>query len=232
MVIQLNLVRNINTILDILSEEMAGGSGAAPGAAPPAGDSDASDDDEPPPLARSFSPAPGTFSGKHRLLKLRLAPLRTVQHDLELRIGIQAGSDVSDHIVPASPPGSPVEEAPRHTGPVTSTVTAQMKCKVFLKQQHAQWKSLGSAKLRLYREDPTNIKQLVVEADDKHKTVLISTIVLTDGVERVGKTGVAIELSDKGMRTGVVYMLQLRNEKSAGGLFDELLAGSDRANGR
>ena len=77
-----------------------------------------------------------------------------------------------------------------------------------------------------------SIKQLVVEADDKRKTVLISTIVLTDGVERVGKTGVAIELSDKGMRTGVVYMLQLRNEKSAGGLFDELLAGSDRANGR
>ena len=77
-----------------------------------------------------------------------------------------------------------------------------------------------------------SIKQLVVEADDKHKTVLISTIVLTDGVERVGKTGVAIELSDKGVRTGVVYMLQLRNEKSAAGLFNELLAGSDRANGR
>ena len=62
--------------------------------------------------------------------------------------------------------------------------------------------------------------------------MLISTIVLTDGVERVGKTGVAIELSDRGHRTGVVYMLQLRNEKSAGGLFDELLVGSDRANGR
>ena len=131
-----------------------------------------------------------------------------------------------------SPPGSPVEETPRHTGSVTSVVSAQMKCKVFLKQQHAQWKSLGSARLRLYREDPTNIKQLVVEADNKAKTVLISTIVLTDGVERVGKTGVAIELSDKGLRTGVVYMLQLRNEKSAGGLFDELLVGSDRANVR
>ncbi|RPD64966.1 hypothetical protein L227DRAFT_650102 [Lentinus tigrinus ALCF2SS1-6] len=127
-----------------------------------------------------------------------------------------------------SPPGSPVEETPRPTGPVTSVVSAQMKCKVFLKQHHAQWKSLGSARLRLYREDPTNIKQLVVEADNKGKTVLISTIVLTDGVERVGKTGIAIELSDKGLRTGVVYMLQLRNEKSAGGLFDELLVGSDR----
>ena len=54
---------------------------------------------------------------------------------------------------------------------------------------------------------------------------------LTDGVERVGKTGVAIELSDRGHRTGVVYMIQLRNEKSAGGLFDELLAGSDRSVG-
>ncbi|KAI1793944.1 hypothetical protein LXA43DRAFT_884779 [Ganoderma leucocontextum] len=130
-----------------------------------------------------------------------------------------------------SPPGSPVEMR-REVGPVTSTVTAQMKCKVFLKQQHAQWKSLGSARLRLYREDPTYVKQLVVEADDKNKTVLISTIVITDGVERVGKTGVAIQLSDKGVPTGVVYMLQLRNEKSAGGLFNELLFGSDRANGR
>lgn len=126
-----------------------------------------------------------------------------------------------------SPPGSPVL-APQHTGPVTSTISAQMKCKVFLKQQHAQWKSLGAAKLKLYREDPTNIKQLVVESENKAKTMIISTIILTDGVERVGKTGVAVELSNQGARTGVVYMIQLRNESSAGGLFDSLLAGSDR----
>lgn len=128
-----------------------------------------------------------------------------------------------------SPPTSPVQESVPHTGPVTSVISAQMKCKVFLKQQHAQWKSLGSAKLKLYRESPTNVKQLVVEADNKENSILISTIVLTDGVERVAKTGVAIELSNKGMRTGVVYMLQLRNEKSALGLFDSLLAGSDRS---
>lgn len=128
-----------------------------------------------------------------------------------------------------SPPNSPVQETAAPTGPVTSTISAQMKCKVFLQQQHAQWKSLGSAKLKLYRQQPTNVKQLVVEADNKDKSVLISTIVLTDGVERVGKTGVAIELSDKGTRTGIIYMIQLRNESSAGGLFDSLLAGSDRA---
>lgn len=114
-------------------------------------------------------------------------------------------------------------------GPVTSTISAQMKCKVFLKQQHQQWKALGSAKLKLYRQSPTNIKQLVVEAENKDKSVMISTIVMSDGVERVGKTGVAIELSDSGVRTGIVYMIQLRNETSAGGLFDSLLVGSDRA---
>lgn len=128
-----------------------------------------------------------------------------------------------------SPPTSPVEE-PKTSGPVRSTISAQMKCKVFHQQHHAQWKSLGPAKLTLYRQEPTNVKQLVVEADNKEKGILISTIVLTDGVERVGKTGVAIELSDaKGGRTGIIYMIQLRNESSAGGLFDTLLAGSDRS---
>jgi len=117
---------------------------------------------------------------------------------------------------------------PAPTGPVTSSISAQMKCKVFLKQGHAQWKSLGSAKLKLYHQQPTNMKQLVVEADDKNKSVLISTIVLSDGVERVGKTGVAVELSDNGARTGIVYMIQLRNEQATVGLFGSLLEGSDR----
>ncbi|PFH54561.1 hypothetical protein AMATHDRAFT_72337 [Amanita thiersii Skay4041] len=126
-----------------------------------------------------------------------------------------------------SPPGSPLAETNRNLGPVTSTVSTRMKCKVFLQQQHAQWKSLGSAKLTLYVQRPTNIKQLVVESSKR--AVLISTIILTDGVERVGKTGIAIELSDNGARTGIVYMLQLQNEALAVELFNGLLAGSDRS---
>ena len=136
-------------------------------------------------------------------------------------------SAAPEFVTEPSPPPSPTEEIPK--GPVESSVLATMKCKVFLKQHHAQWKSLGTAKLTLYEQRPTMIKQLVVEADSKSRTLLISTIVLTDGVERVGKTGVAIELSDQGSRTGIVYMLQLRNETSAGGLFETLLAGSDRS---
>ncbi|KAI0307719.1 hypothetical protein B0F90DRAFT_1664754 [Multifurca ochricompacta] len=141
---------------------------------------------------------------------------------------LRAPSVIGGSLEEPSPPTSPTMDNRIPTGPVTSTISAQMRCKVFLKQGHAQWKSLGSAKLKLYREQPTNVKQLVVEAEDKNKSVLISTIILTDGVERVGKTGVAVELSDGGSRTGIIYMIQLRNEQAAVGLYEGLLAGSDR----
>ncbi|ODN96427.1 hypothetical protein L198_04141 [Cryptococcus wingfieldii CBS 7118] len=127
-----------------------------------------------------------------------------------------------------TPPPSPEEEEPSTlAGP--ATVSAQMKCKVFIKQSHQQWKSLGPGKLRLYSQAKGNVKQLVVESDSASKQMLVSTIVLTDGVERVAKTGVAVEISNRGKRTGVVYMIQLRNEASAVGLFESLLVGSDRA---
>jgi hypothetical protein len=145
------------------------------------------------------------------------------------QLGSRANSFSESGFQDLSPPTSPIEES-KPLGPVKSTVSEKTKCRVFHQQQHAQWKSLGSAHLTLYRQEPTNVKQLVVEADSKEKTILISTIVLTDGVERVGKTGVAVELSDaKGARTGIIYMIQLRNEKAAGELFNKLLAGSDRS---
>ncbi|SNX84695.1 related to GEF1 protein [Melanopsichium pennsylvanicum] len=135
---------------------------------------------------------------------------------------MKEGRDKSERGTDVSPPSSPVS---KRQGPFRSTVSAQMRCKIFLKQSHAQWKSLGNARLKLYHILPDDVKQLVVENDRK---TLISTIVLTDGVERVGKVGVAVELSDDGNRTGIVYMLQMRSEESAGGLFGQLLEGSDR----
>ena len=156
--------------------------------------------------------------------------LRTSTSSRPVLPSAQLGSRGSSMAEPSfddpSPPGSPTADFKPDLGPVTSSVSAQMKCKVFLQQHHAQWKSLGSAKLILYCQNPTNIKQLVVQSN---KSVLISTIVMIDGVERVGKTGIAIELSDKGARTGIIYMLQLQNGTSAVGLFNSLLAGSDRS---
>ncbi|GAA5947946.1 hypothetical protein JCM3765_007040 [Sporobolomyces pararoseus] len=124
-----------------------------------------------------------------------------------------------------SPPTSPVGTRPAEK----TAIVADMRCKIFLQQHHSVWKSLGTAKLKLYQSMPSNTKQLVVDSDKSKGKTLISTIVLTDGVERVGKTGVAIELSDQGDRTGIIYMLQMKTEQSATGLFDQLLVGSDRA---
>lgn len=102
-----------------------------------------------------------------------------------------------------------------------------MRCRLYLKQGHQQWKALGNARLKLYHLLPEDFKQLVVE-NDKKPAPLISSIILADGVERVGKVGVAVELSDSGARTGIVYMLHLRSEESAVALFEQLLEGSDR----
>lgn len=121
-----------------------------------------------------------------------------------------------------SPPSSP-KQMPN--GPSRSTVAAQMRCRLYLKQSHAQWKSLGNARLKLYHIMPANHKQLVVENDKK---MLVSTIILTDAVERVGKVGVAVEVSDNGIHTGIIYMLQMRSEESAQGLFGELIDGGSR----
>ena len=57
-----------------------------------------------------------------------------------------------------------------------------------MKQQHQQWKDLVVAKLKLPPEP-------------NEKTILI---VLSGGVERVGKTGVAIEVIDQVARRGTV----------------------------
>ena len=117
------------------------------------------------------------------------------------------------------------EIAPAKYEKQSFNLCAQMRCKVFLKQSYAQWRSLGSARLRLYHLMPSKTNQLVVENDKK---VMISSIVLPNAVERVGKTGLAVELSDMGRLTGIVYMLHMRSEESANGLFEQLLTGSSR----
>jgi len=74
-VVQLNLIRSVNSVLDILNQEMAIQTTARAGST---GDVPAMDD---------------RFSEKHKILKLRLAPLRGVQTDLERKLGSGALED-------------------------------------------------------------------------------------------------------------------------------------------
>ena len=75
-VVQLNLIKNVNNIVDVLSQEMA---------AQTTTDVDSIDDVEP---ALDVQ-----FSEKHKILRLRLAPLRGVQSDLERKLGSGALED-------------------------------------------------------------------------------------------------------------------------------------------
>ena len=85
--IQLNLVRSINSILDVLSAEM---SKSSSNPASPPHHSDTSD--SPSPTSLLASPFAFQFSHTHALLKLRLAPLRRVAqleqraHELEAEV--------------------------------------------------------------------------------------------------------------------------------------------------
>lgn len=78
-VIQLNLIRHVVIILDLLSQELNTSTSEESG----------SDSDEPshPSRPSTTSAPPLRFTEKHRLLKLRLAPLRSVQADLQARLG-------------------------------------------------------------------------------------------------------------------------------------------------
>ncbi|KIK66216.1 hypothetical protein GYMLUDRAFT_928059 [Collybiopsis luxurians FD-317 M1] len=94
-VVFLNLVRNVNQILEVLNKEMAAAT------SPPeyVGSSDESSDD----VQSSSSKPRLKFKEKHRLLKLRLGPLRRIQDDLERRFGATALDPQSTPVTTAAP---------------------------------------------------------------------------------------------------------------------------------
>lgn len=94
-VIFLNLIRNVIHVLDVLLREM---SLSDSDRRPPNLEYTSDSDWEPSPLTHVYR-----FTDKHRLLKLRLAPLRRVQTDLEKRLG--PGSQEVYSSIPAVPTG-------------------------------------------------------------------------------------------------------------------------------
>lgn len=158
-------------------------------------------------------------SSMPRLRDAALVPPSQMKHDPDRRHSTEWMQDDDDDAESVALTDEAYKKQSFH-------LCAQMRCKVFLKHSYAQWRSLGSARLRLYHLTPSRANQLVVENDKK---VIISSIVLPIAVERFGKTGLAVELSDQGRLTGIVYMLHMRSEESANGLFQQLLAGSGRS---
>ncbi|KAF9644851.1 G-alpha-domain-containing protein [Thelephora ganbajun] len=89
-VVQLNLIKNVNSILDVLNHEMAIQTTTKVDS-----------------ISNIVPAIDEQFSEKHKILKLRLAPLRGVQTDLERKLGngrAQSASAVSGTITPTESP--------------------------------------------------------------------------------------------------------------------------------
>jgi len=99
-VVQLNLVRNVNDTLDHLAREMS----AVSLPDHDHHDSDYSSDDLEMIDTKSTKDMPPLkFTEKHRLLKLRLGPLRGVQRDLERGLGAASSEVYSTSVTTAAP---------------------------------------------------------------------------------------------------------------------------------
>lgn len=109
-VIQLNLVRSVNAILDVLASEMS--TPARPSSysnpstpRPPVSscfDREDRRDQSPPPTFPRSSVPPLQFTSQHSALKLRLAPLRSVENDLKSFLGDTAFEEASGILTPES----------------------------------------------------------------------------------------------------------------------------------
>lgn len=120
-VIQLNLVRSVNHILTALADELSDPTLRSPTpsfapslSSPTAGPLGAVDGDDADPTSHPTSDRhahPLRFTDTHRMLKLRLAPLRRVEADLQRKLGVAAEelpdmSDPAPAYVPYTPPAA------------------------------------------------------------------------------------------------------------------------------
>lgn len=85
-VVQLNLIRSVNTILAVLTADLTDAS--APRLPTPPASSPL-----PSPVYAGRIPPPLALTDRHRMLRLRLAPLRRVEADLRRQLGLAAEPD-------------------------------------------------------------------------------------------------------------------------------------------
>ncbi|KAH9848956.1 G-alpha-domain-containing protein [Lenzites betulinus] len=143
-VIQLNLVRSVNAILDVLAADMAAAHAAAsPATSPfvrpttaqgharlePPSTASASAGPDAEPVAPASPAAPLQFTSTHALLKLRLAPLRRVEADLKQLLGA-----ATDEFAPDVFSGTPIDDD------VGSALPRRRPTGEFCVRSHQSWR--------------------------------------------------------------------------------------------
>ncbi|CAG8616660.1 8696_t:CDS:1, partial [Racocetra fulgida] len=96
------------------------------------------------------------------------------------------------------------------------TLAMECRCRVFLQNDHGIWTNLGWGNMKLEIESPSQRKKILINSEKQNKK-LVDSVVREDGVERVGRAGVAITLNnvDKTNNRRIIYMMQMKEEATA-----------------
>ncbi|KAF9458709.1 guanine nucleotide binding protein, alpha subunit [Collybia nuda] len=163
-VIQLNLVRNVNLILDHLTHEMSGSQ------SPDGNNSDESAEDIVPVRRTAKTLPPLRFKEKHRLLKLRLGPLGGVQTDLEQKLGAAS---------------TEVKNTPASSAAPFDLVQNRRALQEFSINSHNGWKTAldkfraarpiraenGNGSLQKLKQDEDDISEVLASCKDDIKAI-------------------------------------------------------------
>ncbi|KAJ3476224.1 hypothetical protein NLI96_g11307 [Meripilus lineatus] len=173
-VIQLNLVRSVNTILDALASEMSAPSRSSYSHPPTPGSrsrlSSSFEREErrersPPPTIASFSRSsvpPIPFTNHHSLLKLRLAPLRSVEADLKSFLGDIACEEASGALTPESDMMMATPFDSTSYGPGSISLRRPRE---FTVRSHTSWKVAIGQHCRLRSTSPHGRRAALSECD-------------------------------------------------------------------
>ncbi|CAG8652666.1 776_t:CDS:2, partial [Acaulospora morrowiae] len=99
---------------------------------------------------------------------------------------------------------------------------SEHKVKIFLQNDHGVWTNFGWGMMSLVIETPQR-KRIMVNSN-RQKAKLVDAILWEDGVERVGKTNIAITLHNVDTIMRIVYMMQMKDEKTAEKVFELMKA--------
>jgi hypothetical protein len=105
----------------------------------------------------------------------------------------------------------------------TTTLVMEARCRVLLQNDYNDWTNLNWGSMQLLLEKPSQRKRIIINSD-KAKMKLVDSILWDDGLERVGRTGIAITLKNVDANVRIIYMMQMKDEKTAARAYEIMKA--------
>ncbi|KAI8372051.1 hypothetical protein EDC96DRAFT_552231 [Choanephora cucurbitarum] len=103
--------------------------------------------------------------------------------------------------------------------PQSSRPILQCKAKLFIKNETSSWSAFGSVNMQISQQSPSMRMLIEIQND---KTKLVSSIVRSGNVEKIGPKRISFLLTDESSKTSIVYMIHVREDQNASKIFEYL----------